>query len=180
MEIWRDVPGFEERYQVSNLGRVKSKSYIRFNGFGIYQTKELILKPFMETCGHLKVCLYKDGKIKRVKIHRLVASVFIPNPENKPEVDHIDTDTTNNTVWNLRWVTSRENKMNPITHQRMVLAHKGKNTKPVFCKNKISNKILHFTSIKDAGEYLNIDTGHITDCCKGKRKSAGGYIWNYE
>lgn len=125
MEIWKDVPGFETRYQVSNLGRVKAKSYIRSNGFGYYTTQEKILSPFKEKCGHRKIVLQCNGRILRIKLHRLVAITFIPNPENKPEVDHINTNLDDNRVENLRWVTSSENKLNPITRYRMSIAKRG-------------------------------------------------------
>lgn len=179
MEIWKDIPGFETRYQVSNMGRVKSKSYIRSNGFGLYRTREQILNPFKEKCGYLKVVLNKNGKKSRVKIHRLVAITFIPNPNNKSEIDHINTNVEDNRVDNLRWVTSSENKLNPITRARMAKAKKGANLKPVVCFSKNGILVKAFNSAIEAGETLNISPAHICHCCKGKRNSAGGYRWEY-
>lgn len=179
MEIWKDVPGFGNRYQVSNLGRVKVKSYIRSNGYGLYATKEKILHPFKEKCGHRKIVLCFEGKMTRIKLHRLIAMVFIPNPENKPEVDHINTDVEDNRVENLRWVTSSENKLNPITRARNSRSRLGKNTKPVKCLTKRGELICCYKSIKDAGNDLNISKPHIGQCCNGIRKTAGGYKWEY-
>lgn len=103
-EFWKDVVGFEGLYQVSNLGRVKS----------LFRYK-VILKPYIDVWGYLVVNLYKNKKIFHIKIHRVVASAFIPNPDNKRCVDHIDTDKTNNKVSNLRWCTQKENCNNPTT-----------------------------------------------------------------
>lgn len=100
-EYWRDVIGFEGLYSVSSLGRVKGR--------------EKILKPSDNGKGYMTVCLYKDGKSYRKYIHRLVAEAFIPNPDNKPQIDHIDTVKTNNSVENLRWTTPEENGNNPTT-----------------------------------------------------------------
>ena len=81
MEIWKDIIGYEGRYQVSNLGRVKSLNYNNTN-------KEKILKPKKENNGYLRVNLSKNGKAKMYSVHRLVAIVYIPNPENKETVNH--------------------------------------------------------------------------------------------
>lgn len=179
MEIWKDVPGFETRYQISNMGRIKSKSYIRSNGFGLYRTREQIIKPYKEPFGYLAIKLYKDGKCKQAKIHRLVAIAFIPNPDNKPEVDHINTNVEDNRVANLRWVTSSENKLNPITRAKNAESRKVANAKPVVCYSKNGMLVGKFNSLLEAGEKLHICPTHICHCCKGKRKFAGGYKWKY-
>ena len=98
-EIWHWVKGYENIYQISNLARVKS----------FQKGKVKILQPILNNSGYLSVRLYKNGKSKVLKVHRLVAENFIPNPKNKPEVDHIDGCKINNAVENLRWVTSSEN-----------------------------------------------------------------------
>lgn len=102
MEIWKDVPGYIGLYKVSNHGRVKSVK------------KQLVLK----ICGsgnRYKTVALCNGMRKTFRLHRLVAAAFIPNPDNKPCVDHIDGDQTNNHADNLRWVTYLENNNNPIT-----------------------------------------------------------------
>ncbi len=99
-EIWRDVVGYEGKYQVSNFGRVKSFCRGRVN----------LMKLDVDNRGYLRVGLYKDGKQRNQLIHILVATAFIPNPENKPEVNHENGVKIDNRVENLAWVTSSENK----------------------------------------------------------------------
>ena len=102
MENWKDIKGYEGRYQVSNLGRIKSL----VSHFG---TQETIMKGQPVWTGYLRVCLVKDRKPKMHTIHRLVAEAFIPNPQNKPIINHIEGDKTNKAVTNLEWVTFAEN-----------------------------------------------------------------------
>jgi len=108
-EEWRAIAGYEGIYEVSNYGRVKSLPNRRRNGRGdndFYTTKEIILKPGrMAQTGYLSVSL----KSKTHSIHRLVAKAFIPNPDSKRQVNHIDKNKQNNAVSNLEWCTEREN-----------------------------------------------------------------------
>ena len=118
-EIWKDIEGYEGLYQVSNLGRVKSLPHFRKNGYSGYVTKEKILIPSYQDNGYQIVNLFSDNKRKTHTIHRLVANCFILNPNNKPCVDHINTDKADNRVENLRWVTHKENMNNPITTKKI-------------------------------------------------------------
>lgn len=102
-EIWKNINGWENMYQVSNLGRVKSLNYNRTN-------KEQIVKPYQRKDGYIQVCLCKNSKITTYKLHRLVAQAFIPNPNRLPEINHIDEDKTNNCADNLEWCNSKYNK----------------------------------------------------------------------
>ena len=97
---------------------------------------EVAIKPRKTKRGYLQVDLRVDNTKRAFAVHRLVAKAFIPNPDNKPEIDHIDGDPTNNHVWNLRWVTHAENMNNPITKQRISDAHKRKNAE----KRKVKSK----------------------------------------
>lgn len=106
IEIWKDIQGFENKYQVSNIGRVKSLSY--FNNLGRFK-ESIILKKRLTDRGYNTAVVYNDGKQKVFKVHRLVAIEFIPNPENKPCVNHIDGNKENNIVSNLEWCTHSEN-----------------------------------------------------------------------
>ena len=98
-EIWRDVVGYEGLYQVSNFGRGKS----------FYNKKIRILKDVLDGCGYAMWRLYKDGKPKMLKGHTVTARTFIPNLEDKPQINHINGDKLNNCVWNLEWSTGKEN-----------------------------------------------------------------------
>lgn len=125
MEKWKDVKGYEGLYQVSNEGRVKalSKSWVCGKGV-IHYRKEHLLKC-VTSKGYLQVKLCKDGKINTLKIHRLVAEAFIPNEDNKPCIDHINTIRTDNRIENLRWCTYKENMLNPITRTKSSNSKKG-------------------------------------------------------
>jgi hypothetical protein len=95
LEMWKDISGYEGKYQVSTWGRVRS-----ING---------ILKPYVNSKGYEKVGLMKNGKSNKHRVSRLVAEAFIPNPYNLPQVDHIDGNKRNNSITNLEWVTGNEN-----------------------------------------------------------------------
>lgn len=111
MEIWKDIPGFEGYYKISNYGNVLSLP--RVNTYG-RKVKGGILAPKVSKKGYLFVHLCKGGKQKIFRIHRLVAMQFLPNPTNDSfnQIDHIDRDKKNNTSWNLRWVDNRTNSRN--------------------------------------------------------------------
>ncbi|TXK26546.1 hypothetical protein FVR03_21730 [Pontibacter qinzhouensis] len=106
-EIFKDIPGFEGIYQVSNFGRVKS---LKFN-----KVKMLILT--LDAAGYPRTGLSVNGKYKSYKVHRIVAQVFIPNPDNKPFLDHINGNRADNRIENLRWVSHRENGRNQTVHR---------------------------------------------------------------
>lgn len=110
LEEWRDIKGYEGSYMVSNLGRIKS--LVGWNGYE-YIKRDKILNPYKQKVGQdyyrSVVKLHKNGKKKDAKVHRLVASAFIPNPENKPNINHKDGNPLNNIVSNLEWCTQREN-----------------------------------------------------------------------
>ena len=160
MEEWKPVKGYEGLYEVSNLGRVKSLNYRRTG-------KEEIMKVWNDSCGYLLVKLHKDGKCKYYTVHRLVAQTFLENPNNLPEVNHIDENKENNKASNLEWCTARYN---------MEYSH----GKAVIGINKVSGLIIEFPSTKEAERQTGISQSHISACCKGKRyKSAGGFYWYY-
>lgn len=108
-EIWKDIEGYEGYYQISNLGQVKSLSRESKNRCGKITLKEKLLKSYLNNQKYVNVNLYKYGKRKSFKVHRLVAIHFIPNFENKLEVNHIDGDKSNNCTNNLEWCTAKEN-----------------------------------------------------------------------
>lgn len=104
-EIWKPIKGYEGLYEISNYGRVKSLPKIR----GRRLTNETILKPRISTQGYIMVGLRKNDKTFNASVHRLIAEAFIPNPENKKKVNHIDGNKQNNSIDNLEWCTPSEN-----------------------------------------------------------------------
>lgn len=122
-EVWKDIEGYRGAYQISNLGNVKSveREVTQWNESAKkYVTriqKGLIMKPFEDEDGYLRLQLIKDGVRKKHFVHRLVALAFIPNPENKPEVNHKEGDKKDNRVWMLEWSTSSENQRHAIANK---------------------------------------------------------------
>ena len=112
MEIWKDIKNYEELYQVSNYGRIRSLNHMVKTGIKHNESrlaKGKILKLNLKRNGYLSVDLCKDGKTKTIQVHRLVAQTFILNQENKTQVNHMNTIKTDNRVSNLEWVTPKEN-----------------------------------------------------------------------
>ena len=109
-EVWKDIKGYEGLYQISNLGRVKSLN----RKINKRKCIETIKKPSLTNKGYFRLSLSKFGKKEYYHIHKLVAETFIPNKENKPTIDHIDRNKTNNNVSNLRWATYKEQIKNRI------------------------------------------------------------------
>lgn len=176
IEIWKYIKGYENLYQISNLGRVKSMG----NG-NSSNSKERILKPTTNNKGYLYIGLCKDGKVKYYLVHRLVANSFIDNPDNYNEVNHINEDKTDNRVNNLEWC-SREYNINygsRIERARNSNINHPSTSKPIYSVNKTTNEIIYYQSINDAERITGIYSSNICSCLKGKLKSTGGYKWHY-
>ena len=126
MEIWVEIKGYEKRYEVSSFGNVRSLdfSFLGKGGFE-YERKGKILKYCKDKDGYKNVVLCVNQKRKTISIHRLVGLNFLQNPNNYPEIDHIDGNRENNNVENLRWATRKTNSNNPITRFRVSLSKKG-------------------------------------------------------
>lgn len=170
MEQWKDIQGYEGLYQVSNLGNVKSLKRKTLNN-KCY--KDRILKYSLDGKKYSCVTLCKDGKGYTKKIHILVASAFIPNPDNKPQVNHKDGNKQNNCVSNLEWCTQIENMQH-------ALKNKLKPTKSILQCDLEGNVIKEWDCIRGCARQLNIPNQHIIRCAKGIRKTAHGYKWKYK
>lgn len=170
---WVNSPIFSDEYLVSDDGIVKS----------LRQGKDL--KPNTDKDGYKYCVLSVNGKRMTVKIHRLVALAFVPNPDNKPAIDHIDGDKTNNHASNLKWVTNKENTNNPVTINRLLrtctnrdfkrmgeLRNFGRKETAVYADGKL---IGVFESQYAASKYTDVSEGKISQCVSGKKKSCKGY-----
>ena len=168
IEEWRDIDGYDGLYKVSNLGNVYS-----------LKTNKVLKTPVGKR-GYPNLNLLKDGKQKLFVVHRLVAKAFIPNPENKQQVNHIDGDKTNNRVDNLEWATSRENML----HARRTGLHTSDGDKTVV-QMLNGQEIARYKSASEASRKTGIGRANISNVCRGYHwngrhcKSAGGYEWKY-
>lgn len=174
MEVWKDVVAYEGVYQVSNLGNVKSMR-MWSSVQGRYIHREKVLRQQKSASGYLQVNLKKECTRKLGLVHRLVAEAFIPNPDHKREVNHINGIKTDNRVENLEWNTSRENKI----HAKEIGLAKHHVKAVVQCDlNGVPLK--EWKSIREAAKRTNTEEKNISACCRGRRYSAGGYIWKYK
>lgn len=175
-EEWGDVVGYEGRYQVSSMGRVKSLERTFIDKSGRKQTvKERILKPGMDRGGYLIVDLCDGGKRKRFKVHRLVCQAFHDNPENKPYVNHIDENKTNNAASNLEWSTAKENCNHGTRNERVAKAR----SKPVEQWTKDGELVKIWQSTHEVQRQAGFNQGNISLAANGKYKQAYGFIWKY-
>lgn len=151
MKRIENIPGFPG-YYITSCGRVWSYKRNKFR------------EPQKDKDGYPSVLLSNNGKLKNFRIHRLVAMAYVPNPENLPEVDHIDRNKENNCVNNLRWVSREENNKNKKYPQRQIICIE-------------TGKV--FESQAAAAREMNLSNGHINDVLKGRLKTTGGYHFEY-
>ena len=165
-EIWKPIE--YEGYEISNLGRIKSYKIDKVNG--------RIMKPTKCTKGYLQLDLSLDGRKREhrvhLAVHRLVAKAFIPNPNNFPEVNHIDEDKTNNCVDNLEWCTGKYN-CNYGTHIERIAE---KTRKSIYSIDRDGN-IEYFCGVREAGRKLSKPYTSISAVLNGRRKTAHGRQW---
>ena len=115
-EIWKPIKGYEELYEISSFGRVRSLNYY-------CRGKAKIMNLTAKPNTYLKVGLRKEGKYKTFWVHRLVAETFLPNPLNLPQVNHKDGNKQSNVVWNIEWVSPKMNVNNPNTKPNMFIRY---------------------------------------------------------
>lgn len=172
-EEWRYIEGYNGKYQVSNMGRVKS---LRDNNG---KPREKILRQGKMKNGYLYVVLCKNGKVKNLQVHRLVAIAFIPNTNNYPTVNHNNEIKTDNRVSNLCWMDySQQQRYGTCQQRRVEKLTNGVLSKKVYQYSKDGNLIKIWESTNEC-KRNGFCKSHISDCCNGKLKSHKGYIWSY-
>ena len=197
IEIWKTAVYkgviYEGLYKISNLGRILSLNY-RNTG------KAELMTPFEDTGGYLRVELSKNGETKTCKIHRLVAETFLPNPENKPQVNHkiegkkgkkinmviFNTDgSINKERTTIEWVTAKENCNYGTRNERCAKAiskamTNGKLSKPVLQFTLDGEFLREWPSTREIERQLGFDSSAVGRCCLGKQKTSYGFLWMYK
>lgn len=187
-KMLKEIPGYEGYYMASEDGRIWSCR------------NEKYLKPVKTKAGYYRVSLSVCGEYKKLSVHRLVALAFIPNPQNKPTVNHKNEIKTDNRVCNLEWATILEQNIHgtrierarehtnyrarKIDYKAVASNHDyatiaKKNFKPILQLDMNGNFIKRFDSITNACRQTGVNMAHIVMCAKGQRKSCGGYRWQY-
>ncbi len=164
-ESWKDVVGAEDTYQVSSFGRVRNKKRDKIKAMGKVHN------------GYLTTSIFG----KRVKVHRLVAKAFIPNPENKPQVNHLDFNKENNNAANLEWCTLSENLRHDLDNGNRIprTGYKSPGRKAIIMSTVNGHQIKIFDCIKDASLELEIPRSSISNCLAGRVKTSHGFKWSY-
>lgn len=188
-EEWKAVVGYEGLYEISSFGRVRSVPRKGTNGG--------IIRPSFSNSGYLQTHLFKNGKEKTFQVHRLVATHFIENVNNLPEVNHKDENKTNNCVWNLEFCTRTYNENYGTKKERSTKNHNYKESsiksalhhdykevgrklsKPIIQKDMDGNEVRRWASNQEIKRTLNYSCGNISMVCNGKKPSAYGYIWEF-
>lgn len=173
-EIWKDVKDFEGLYKVSNLGRVKRLETTIIDKKGRKRPfPERILK--IKTVGkYYGLQISKEGVVYPKYIHRLVAQSFIANPKNKPDVNHIDGDKSNNNASNLEWVTKIENMKHAFDHKLI-------NTeKPINQFTLKGEFVKRFKSMMEASRQTGVEVSNIQSCARGEYRHASGFQWVFD
>ena len=172
-EIWKDIPGYEGLYQVSNLGRVKS--FAVMVRYPTKKTKPRILKLITDKWGYKRVNLYLNRRMKQIGVHQLVAQTFISNPNNYAEINHKDEIVANNRVENLEWCDRVYNIQYGSRTERMAKT-RGKAVAQI---TKDGELVATYYSIGEAGRRTGLDHRVICRVCNGKAKLYHGFRWEF-
>lgn len=180
-EEWREIEGYYG-LEVSNTGKIRRTNFSKKDIANIkkYENKlPKVLKTSLDKDGYVVIVLSNNGKNFHTRVHRVVAKAFIPNPENKKQINHIDGNKQNNNVSNLEWCTQSEN----IRHRINILGVRltnNKKSKPVIQYDMEMNIIKEYPSAKEAMRQTKMSQGHISECCRGEIKQYNGFIWKYK
>ena len=174
-EEWRDIDGYDGIYQVSNLGNVRSVTHFDCNGRNRIAGRTL--KPGTKANGYLQIRLSdKSGKSRNHYVHRLVMSAFVGKCPDCCEVNHIDENKANNNLDNLEYVTHKNN----VNHGTNLYRQAKKHRKIVEQFSKSGLYIKEYSSTVEAEKETGIWHNNISKVCKGKAKTAGGFVWQYK
>ena len=184
-EVWKDVIGYEGLYQISNLGRIKSlkRTVKKSNGSTKFVREKIIKKK--TNYGYENVALSKNGIVSTKKVHRIIAEVFIPNPENKKTINHKNGIRNDNRIENIEWSTYSENNFHAYRVLHKKPPHRGRDgyqsTRgiPVLQLTKNGEFVKEYGSANLASELLGLNHSNISSVCRGERKYCGGFIWKY-
>ena len=185
-EIWKDIKGYEGLYQASTLGEIRriESVVVDKNKKRIRTFKNKKIKQILRKDGYYFVNLSKNGKVKTAKVHRLIAETFLKNDVNCNIINHKDGNKINNNVTNLEWCTCSHNTKEAyrlgLRKPNILKEALNGRSKPVLQYDTSKNFIKKWSCIKEASKKLKIKDSNISLVCKGKRKTAGGYIWKYE
>jgi len=185
VEEWRDVCGYEKSYLISSFGRIMSKDKVvtQKNCWGRMQSriyKGKMLKLIFNKFGYASIELNQDGKPFATFIHRLVAKAFIPNPENKPCVNHLFGNKLDNRFFMLEWVTYSENMVHAVNTGLYPIEEKNKLSKPILQFSIEGKFIKKWHCAQQIKRELGFSIGCIASCSRGERPTAHGFIWKRE
>lgn len=177
IEEWKYIEGYENLYLISNKGTIKKcETFIKKINGKIVIIKEKILKPSITRKGYQVVGLSKEKNSRTFLVHRLVAKMFLPNPNNLPQINHKNEVKTDNRIENLEWCDASYNNNYGKHNERSATSR----SKPVFSVDKITNEIIRYKSLRDAERKSGIDHSIIRRCCNGLMKCSNGKFWYYE
>lgn len=174
--VWKPVVGFEDRYEVSNDGRVRSIDMHLTGKGGVQRLRKGKARlSRRNNRGYETIGLCRDNKCVTLLVHRLVAQAFISNPYGKPQVNHIDGDLGNNCADNLEWVTDNENK----AHSSITEGGTQRPKKAVAATNKTTGESFCFGGLREAERALNLHHKSALNVVSGRQRSTKGYVLKY-
>lgn len=174
-EIWKPIKGYENAYEVSNKGNIRSVDRHVYQQNRMVLYKGTKLKPYKNNAGYFCIGLSIGNKKKKFTIHRLVAESFLPNPHNYPQINHKDENKENNELTNLEWCTGSYNDRYGTLSKRKEIKYGHK----VCMYNKRGEFLKVFLSARGAEREMGISHSEILNCCKGDAYTAGGYVWRF-